>query len=75
MSPELAMKKDYYALPADIWGLGVMLFIIITGRVPFTGDFEDDLYRRISLCKYKFPENISLSNSFKNLIKKIFCPD
>jgi serine/threonine protein kinase len=73
MSPELAMKKDYYGLPADIWALGVILFIILTGRVPFTGDFEDDLYRRISQCKYKFPEDIPLSTSAKNLLKKIFC--
>ena len=56
MSPELALKKDHYGAPTDIWALGVMLFIMLTGRLPFFGDFEDDLYRRISLGKYKFPQ-------------------
>ena len=48
MSPELAQKKDYLGPPADIWALGVLLFIMLTGKLPFFGDFEDDLYRRIS---------------------------
>lgn len=47
MSPELAQKKEHYGPPADIWALGVMLYILLTGRLPFTGEFEDDLYRRI----------------------------
>ena len=55
MAAELAQKKDYYGPPADIWALGVMLFILLTGRVPFHGEFEDDLYRKISQAKFKFP--------------------
>jgi len=54
MAPELAMKKEHLGQPADIWALGVMPFIMITGNDPFFGEFEDDLYRRISLGKYSF---------------------
>lgn len=47
MSPELAIRKDYYGQPADIWALGVMLFALTTGRHPFYAAFEEDLYRKI----------------------------
>ena len=47
MSPELASKKDYLGTPADIWALGVILFILLTGKIPFFGAFEEDLLRKI----------------------------
>ena len=47
MAPELAAKRDYYGPPADVWAIGVMLYVMLTGRIPFYGDFEDDLFRRI----------------------------
>lgn len=71
MSPELALKKDYSGPAADVWALGVILFIMLTGKLPFYGDFEDDLYRRISLGKFKFPEDCTASKEAKSLVKKM----
>jgi serine/threonine protein kinase len=48
MSPEVAQKKDHLGAPADIWALGVILFILLTGKMPFHGGFEEDLFRKIS---------------------------
>ena len=39
-----------------------MLFIMLTGKLPFYGEFEDDLYRRIVLGKYAFPEYMPGNN-------------
>lgn len=69
MAPELATKKDYNGKPADIWALGVILFIMLSGKFPFFGEFEEDLYRRIALGKYKIPDEISQSAG--KLIKKM----
>ena len=52
MSPQVASKKDHFADKADIWALGVVLFILVTGKLPFYGAYEDDLFRKISQCKY-----------------------
>lgn len=47
MSPELAQKRDYFGKPADIWALGVILYILLFGKLPFFAEFENDLYRKI----------------------------
>jgi serine/threonine protein kinase len=80
MCPEMALKKDHIGGPADVWALGVILYILLTGKMPFHAAFEEDLFRKISTCKYKWPDfltdknnkTIELSNGAKNLVRKIF---
>ena len=52
MSPELAQKKEHLGGPVDIWALGVILFILLSGKMPFYGGFEEDLFRKIVNGKY-----------------------
>ena len=47
MDPDLAKKNSYSGQAADVWALGVILFILATGKPPFYGEFEGDLFRRI----------------------------
>jgi hypothetical protein len=47
MDPDLAKKGPYSAQAADIWAAGVILYIIYVGKLPFFGEFEADLFRRI----------------------------
>ena len=59
MCPEMAQKKDHLGGAADIWALGVILYILLTGKMPFHGAFEDDLFRKISSGKYRWPDFLS----------------
>jgi 5'-AMP-activated protein kinase catalytic alpha subunit len=47
MDPDLARKVPYSGHAADVWALGVILFMLLTGRLPFYAEFEADLYRKI----------------------------
>lgn len=39
MAPELLNKQRYNGKKADIWALGVMLYYMLTGIYPFSGNF------------------------------------
>ena len=47
MDPDLARKTPYSAFAADVWAAGVILYTIFVGKLPFFGEFEGDLFRRI----------------------------
>jgi serine/threonine protein kinase len=53
MSPEIVRKKDYDGKPVDMWALGVLLYVMLTGTFPFRGVSEQDLYAKIQRGYYK----------------------
>lgn len=36
MAPEIILKIDY-GKPADIWSLGILLYVMLHGKFPFQG--------------------------------------
>ena len=59
MDPDLARKQPYLGQAADVWALGVILFILITSKFPFHAEFEHDLFRKIINAKYQFPVDMN----------------
>jgi serine/threonine protein kinase len=53
MDPDICKKVPYLAEAADVWACGVILYIMFVGKLPFFGEFEQDLYRKIQAGKYK----------------------
>lgn len=37
LAPEIISEKGYFGYSADVWSLGIMSFIGMTGMVPFKG--------------------------------------
>lgn len=47
----------------DIWALGVMLYMMLTGKFPFDGKSDSEIQNKIISEPFKFPANLIISKS------------
>ncbi|XP_072253486.1 peripheral plasma membrane protein CASK isoform X10 [Leuresthes tenuis] len=75
MAPEV-VKREPYGKPVDVWGCGVILFILLSGCLPFYGT-KDRLFEAICKGKYKMnPRQWShISESAKDLVRRMLMLD
>jgi serine/threonine protein kinase len=66
--PEQIMQKKYVGSAADVWSMGVILFAMICGFLPFESNSVSVLYRRIKHRCFKFPGYISKEGLIKLLL-------
>ena len=74
MAPELIEHKPY-TLTADIWALGVIIYLLLIGNIPFNCENYTEIEEKIKNVNYDFPENAIISNAAKDLIKQILVKD
>eukprot|EP00966_Prymnesium_polylepis_P043671 1012461-Prymnesium_polylepis.1 len=58
-APEMIAGKRYKGAAADIWSLGVCLFAMLCGYLPFEDPDTSALYRKIMAGQYKVADFIS----------------
>ncbi|XP_034714341.1 maternal embryonic leucine zipper kinase [Etheostoma cragini] len=58
-APELIQGKAYIGSEADVWSMGVLLFALLCGYLPFDDDNCVVLYRKILRGKYENPRWLS----------------
>lgn len=59
MAPEMVMGREYSGFAVDVWALGVLLFVLLSGRFPFKGQTESELYSKIKRGGFQFPDAVS----------------
>ena len=48
MSPEIVKKNPYSPVLADVWAIGILLYVLLSWRYPFRGSTELELYQKIA---------------------------
>ena len=72
MAPEILTGKNTAADPSiDIFSLGVILFALVTGKLPFDGSDTESIRKKIIKGVYTYPESIKISAECKDLIKQM----
>jgi len=71
LSPELAVGKNYVRtgevlMSSDLWAIGVITYILMTGRPPFNGYSNSEIFRNITKQRLEFPRDGKLPQSFIN---------
>lgn len=73
-APEIVGRMDYLATPVDVWSLGVVLFAMLAGYLPFHAKEKKLLSEKILAGSFKFPST-SISSSARDLIQKMLTVD
>ena len=70
-APEMLRGNKYKPWPIDVWGIGVILYCMICGSLPFEDEKEDILIRKVIQCDYNCPYYIN--SKVRALFKRILC--
>ncbi|CAL5092532.1 unnamed protein product [Urochloa decumbens] len=72
-APEVLRRKSYDGAKADAWSCGVILFVLLAGRLPFDDANVTDMCRKAQRREYAFPEWVS--PAARRLINRLLDPN
>ena len=72
-APEVLTGKGYKPRPVDIWSAGIVLYFMLSGRLPFQADTDEELYKKIIDAKITNIKGISKEGN--DLVKQILNPN
>ena len=75
ISPEIL--KSVKSSKSDIWSIGVIMFTLLSGRLPFVSDHNETVFHKAIKGDFDFSSTIwdTISEEAKDLIRRMICID
>ncbi|KAJ3269681.1 Map microtubule affinity-regulating kinase [Terramyces sp. JEL0728] len=72
-APEILAGKPYHGTQSDIWAMGVILYAMNAGNLPFVSDYESTLLQKLRDADYEIPKDFSWE--LVDLLRQILVAD
>ena len=67
--PEMILEQNYNGAKSDIWSSGIILYLMLCGKLPFFHEENEVMYQQIISGVFELPNY--LSDNAKDILKKI----
>uniref|UniRef100_A0A8C4RQU1 Myosin light chain kinase family member 4 n=1 Tax=Erpetoichthys calabaricus TaxID=27687 RepID=A0A8C4RQU1_ERPCA len=76
LAPEV-INYDFVSFPTDMWSLGVITYMLLSGLSPFLGENDNETLNNILSCRWDFEEEEfkNVSEEAKDFIRKLLIKD
>ena len=74
LAPEVLTCPSYDA-KVDIWSVGVIVYVMLTGVLPFYSEDIRDVIKHVMLAEYSWPDNVQVSGLAKDFVRRLVDKD
>ena len=68
-APEILLGLGQYSNSVDVWSIGVIFFLMLTGEYPFPGKTVVEVIEKIKQKRYKLMSTILLTGLAREFLK------
>jgi len=73
-APEILLGQPY-SKACDLWSIGVVTYILLTGMFPFSDPSPTVLMEKITHCIYKWEDNLEISDTVRDFVAHLLYTD